>query len=249
MDRYSAVGPDKFPAIILKECGQVLAPVVTQLWRASLDSGDIAAKFKSQSVWFNPRAHSYSKMYHQLFDSLEYIDLHLRNGLDRISHEQPNCGQTYVMYHGTTWTNATTIQRDGFKQSKKGMLGRGVYLSCDLKKASRYPINTPHSERVVLMVEVNVGNVIAINHQGHPRQKNWHDRRFKESYDTAWCPPDCGMTRSGLEEDCVWDPNRIKIVKCIAPITRSEGSERSEGSGGSEGSRGSGGSDGSESDF
>ena len=50
MDRYSAVGPDKFPAIILKECGQVLAPVVTQLWRASLDSGDIAAKFKSQSV-------------------------------------------------------------------------------------------------------------------------------------------------------------------------------------------------------
>jgi hypothetical protein len=50
MDRYSAVGPDKFPAIILKECGQVLAPVVTQLWRASPDSGDIAAKFKSQSV-------------------------------------------------------------------------------------------------------------------------------------------------------------------------------------------------------
>ncbi|CAL8239097.1 unnamed protein product, partial [Gadus morhua 'NCC'] len=38
-----------------------------------------------------------------------------------------------------------------------GMLGRGIYLSCDLKKASRYPIKTPDSERVVLMVEVNVG--------------------------------------------------------------------------------------------
>ena len=50
MGRYSAAGPDKFPAIILKECGRVLTLVVTQLWRSSLDSGDIATKFKSQSV-------------------------------------------------------------------------------------------------------------------------------------------------------------------------------------------------------
>jgi hypothetical protein len=50
MGRYSAAGPDKFPALILKECGTVLAPVVTQLWRSSLNSGEIATKFKSQSV-------------------------------------------------------------------------------------------------------------------------------------------------------------------------------------------------------
>ncbi|CAL8264599.1 unnamed protein product [Gadus morhua 'NCC'] len=158
-------------------------------------------------------------MYHQLFKSLEYADLHLLNGFDRIGHEQPNCDQTYVMYHGTTWTNATAIQRDGFKQSADGMLGRGVYLSCDLKKASRYPIDPalPDSERVVFRVKVNVGNVIAINRQRHPRQKNWHDYRYGEVFDTAWCPPDCGMTKSGLEEDCVWDPNRIKIDRCIAP--------------------------------
>ena len=121
------------------------------------------------------------------------------------------------MYHGTTRTIAKAIQRNGFKQSADGMLGCGVYLSCDLNKASRYPIKTPDSERVVLMVEVNVGNVIAINYQGHPRQKNWHDRRYGEVFDTAWCPPDCGMTRSGMEEDCVWDPSRIKIDKCITP--------------------------------
>ena len=50
MNRTSAAGPDKFQAVILKECGHVLAPVITQLWRASLDSGNIASKFKSQSV-------------------------------------------------------------------------------------------------------------------------------------------------------------------------------------------------------
>uniref|UniRef100_A0A8C4ZH25 PARP catalytic domain-containing protein n=1 Tax=Gadus morhua TaxID=8049 RepID=A0A8C4ZH25_GADMO len=226
------------------------------------------------------------------------------------SYDPANCGRTYVMYHGTTRTNATAIQRNGFKQSEDGMLGRGVYLSRDLKKASRYPFNTPDSERVVFRVKVNVGNVfdtawcppdcgmtkrgleedcvwdpsrikidkclellvkthimyhqdqfnrhpakwfqtvyldgmrgrgvflsrdmnkakrvvfrvkvnvgnvIAINRQRHPRQKNWHDYRYGEVFDTAWCPPDCGMTKSGLEEDCVWDPNRIKIDRCIAP--------------------------------
>ena len=50
MHRFSGPGPDKFPVLILKECGLVLAPVITQLWRASLDSGNIATKFKSQSV-------------------------------------------------------------------------------------------------------------------------------------------------------------------------------------------------------
>ena len=50
MNRLSAVGPDKFPVLILKECGPVLAPVITKLWKASLDSGEIATKFKNQSI-------------------------------------------------------------------------------------------------------------------------------------------------------------------------------------------------------
>jgi hypothetical protein len=162
-------------------------------------------------------------MYQQQSYSWEEDDFQLPPGVKKIGHEQPNCGQTYVMYHGTTRTIATAIQRDGFKQSADGMLGCGVYLSCDLNKASRYPIKTPDSERVVLMVEVNVGNVIAINYQGHPRQKNWHDRRYGEVFDTAWCPPDCGMTRSGMEEDCVWDPSRITIAKCIIPTRAGAG--------------------------
>ena len=135
------------------------------------------------------------------------------------------------MYHGTTRTNATAILREGFRQSAGGMLGRGVYLSRDLKKASRYPFNTPDSERVVFRVKVNVGNVIKINYQGHPRQNNWHKRRYGEVFDTAWCPPDCGMTKSGLEEDCVWDPSRIKIDKCITPTPLMQGPTMAEAPG------------------
>ena len=154
--------------------------------------------------------------YYQHYSWVE-DDFELPDGVEKIGHQKPNCNKTYIMYHGTSKTIANAIMREGFRQSEDGMLGRGVYLSRDLNKASRYPLNLPDSERVVLRVKVKVGNVIAINSQRHPRQKTWHDGRYGQVYDTAWCPPDCGMTKSGLEEDCVWDPSRITVVKCIAP--------------------------------
>ncbi|GLD48859.1 uncharacterized protein AKAME5_000275700 [Lates japonicus] len=60
-----------------------------------------------------------------------------------------------------------------------------LYLSRDLKKASRYPINHPESDRAVVRVMVEVGKVIAINGQGHPMQKSWHDKGST----TAWNLP------------------------------------------------------------
>ncbi|KAM3598331.1 uncharacterized protein V6R79_016769 [Siganus canaliculatus] len=117
------------------------------------------------------------------------------------------------MYHGTTSRNAKSIRTKGFQQSSGGMLGRGVYLSRDLDKASRYPLDHPKHDRVVIKVEVRVGRVKKIDCQGHRLQKTWHDH----GYDTAWVPPNCGMVKSGLEEDCVWDPSRIKIIEIIKP--------------------------------
>uniref|UniRef100_A0A3P9P5T0 PARP catalytic domain-containing protein n=1 Tax=Poecilia reticulata TaxID=8081 RepID=A0A3P9P5T0_POERE len=109
---------------------------------------------------------------------------------------------------------AEKIRMSSFRQSADGMLGRGVYLSRDLQKASRYPIGHPDEDKEVIMVQVNVGKVKVINYQNHPLQKTWH----KEGYDTAWVPPNCGMTKSGLEEDCVWDPTRIRILHLIKLI-------------------------------
>ncbi|KAK2832963.1 hypothetical protein Q5P01_016852 [Channa striata] len=145
-------------------------------------------------------------------------DFELSSGVERLGRSAPVSGRRYVMYHGTTKMNAQKILDNGFRQSADGMLGCGVYLSRDLQKASRYPIDHPEHDRVVIRVEVDVGQVIAINRQGHPRQKNWHNPNYGPVYDTAWVPPGCGMVRSGLEEDCVWDPKRIKIDKCIQPI-------------------------------
>ncbi|CAK6981723.1 grass carp reovirus (GCRV)-induced gene 2e [Scomber scombrus] len=140
-------------------------------------------------------------------------DFDLPEGVGRLDLSAPIDGKKYVMYHGTTSTNAAAIKQSGFQQSKDGMLGPGVYLSRDLKKASRYPIGHPENDRVVVVVLVSVGKVIAINYQGHPLQKTWH----YSGYDTAWVPPNCGMVQSGLEEDCVWDPTRIKRFFTIKP--------------------------------
>ncbi|CAB1413528.1 unnamed protein product [Pleuronectes platessa] len=140
-------------------------------------------------------------------------DFDLPPGTYRLDLSQPVDDRTYVMYHGTTRACAEDIQKSGFQQSSDGMLGRGVYLSRDLQKASRYPIDHPEYDKVVIKVKVRVGKVIAINHQNHQFQKTWHNH----GYDTAWVPPDCGMVPSGLEEDCVWDPARIEILKIINP--------------------------------
>uniref|UniRef100_A0A3P8QFK2 PARP catalytic domain-containing protein n=1 Tax=Astatotilapia calliptera TaxID=8154 RepID=A0A3P8QFK2_ASTCA len=134
-------------------------------------------------------------------------------GVVRMDREGPRDGRTYVMYHGTTSKSARLILKSGFQRSKDGMLGPGVYLSRDLEKASRYPIDHPEDDKVVIKVRVNVGRVKAINCQNHPLQKTWHDH----GYDTAWVPPNCGMVKSGLEENCVWDPNRISIIGTIEP--------------------------------
>uniref|UniRef100_A0A8C9RAQ0 PARP catalytic domain-containing protein n=1 Tax=Scleropages formosus TaxID=113540 RepID=A0A8C9RAQ0_SCLFO len=126
---------------------------------------------------------------------------------------EPRENGTYIMYHGTTRQAAQQIMASGFRQSADGMLGRGVYVSRDLQKASRYPLHLPEHQRVVLKLKVRVGKVKKIDYQGHPLQKTWHNH----GYDTAWCPPGCGMVKSGLEEDCVWDPSRITVIGVIYP--------------------------------
>ncbi|XP_070704216.1 uncharacterized protein [Pempheris klunzingeri] len=144
-------------------------------------------------------------------------DCDLPSGIFLRGNSAPLSGKTYVMYHGTTREAAQSIRKTGFRPSEDGMLGRGVYLSKDLNKAKRYPIKHPESDKVVIKVKVNVGRVIVIKYNGHPRQKNWHDPEFGDVYDTAWVPPNCNMVPSGLEENCVWDPDRIQIIKIFKP--------------------------------
>jgi hypothetical protein len=113
-----------------------------------------------------------------------------------------------TMYHGTSAVAAVLIQAHGFCPSTDGMLGCGVYLSQNIAKARHYA----RHGGVIFKCAVDVGRVATIRRQGHPMQKTWHE----SGYDAAWCPPNCGMVPSGLEEHCVFDPSRIRIVQQVA---------------------------------
>lgn len=110
-------------------------------------------------------------------------------------------GRRLKMYHGTDPAAATAICQQGFRRSSDGMLGAGVYVTRDPKKASAYG-------SVILELIVSVGKVKKIDRQGHPLQKTWS----AAGYDSAWVPPGCGMVASGLEENCVWDPARVTVL-------------------------------------
>ncbi|KAL3063476.1 hypothetical protein OYC64_003110 [Pagothenia borchgrevinki] len=131
-------------------------------------------------------------------------------GLELNSSQKPRSRGVYTMYHGTSITSARVIIANGFKQSSDGMLGKGVYVSRNINKASGYPFLCSPADRVVLQLHVRVGRVKRIDKDNHPMQKTWHSH----GYDTAWVPPNIGLlaVRSGLEEDCVFDPKRVKVV-------------------------------------
>ena len=147
----------------------------------------------------------------QMFGQMAMVDPEASLCQTLLNNMLPIEGGIYLMYHGTSRQAAGQILANGFRQSSGGMLGRGVYVSRDLQKASIYPRRLPESQRAVLKLRVRVGKVKKIDYQGHPMQKTWHDY----GYDSAWCPPHCGMVRSGLEEDCIWDPDRITVLNIV----------------------------------
>ncbi|XP_037633587.1 uncharacterized protein LOC119492843 [Sebastes umbrosus] len=132
------------------------------------------------------------------------------SGVELEPSQKPQNKGVYKMYHGTSVAIARLIIANGFQQSTRGMLGRGVYVSRNIKKAAHYPLNSSTTDRVVLQLHVRVGRVKRIDTDNHPMQFTWN----MNGYDTAWVPPNIGLiaVRSGLEEDCVFDPKRVKVV-------------------------------------
>ena len=119
---------------------------------------------------------------------------------DMVSRWDRKTGTIMKMYHGTRPENVQSIMKHGFKPSSDGMLGRGVYLSSNIRKARRYG-------RAIFVVWVKLGKTKAIDSQNHPMRTSW-----SRYYDSAWVPANCGMTPSGLTETCVFDPDRIRII-------------------------------------
>nr|XP_033811228.1 uncharacterized protein LOC117365223 [Geotrypetes seraphini]XP_033811229.1 uncharacterized protein LOC117365223 [Geotrypetes seraphini] len=119
--------------------------------------------------------------------------------------------RAYDMYHGTSEQAASSIIMAGFKPSVNGMLGQGVYVSRDIRKAQGYPGNLSPADRIILKVRVIVGKVKKIDSANHPLRATWHNY----GYDSAWVPPNSPQWISPLTENCVWDSKRVKVMDVV----------------------------------
>ena len=121
-----------------------------------------------------------------------------------IQGESKLCCTTVTMYHGTTTAAAEQIERHGFRPSTGGTLGPGVYASRDIEKARGY------NRGALFELSVNVGKVVCITGM-HSMRTTWQSH----GYDSAWIPPNCRGVGSGLEESCIRDPGRIRVVRRV----------------------------------
>ncbi len=78
---------------------------------------------------------------------------------------------TYFAYHGTSFECAMHIIFEGFKRSKDGMLGEGVYVSTDRLKA----INFCKGRKVVLELLFNFypNEIFEVTKKNEKDSKTW----------------------------------------------------------------------------
>ena len=145
------------------------------------------------------------------------------------------------MYHGTPSLEiAALIEQKGFNASSGGLLGPGIYVSRNIKKAEQYGVGG-----VIFEVLAKVGRVCHIQDHLIPvpvgekmsgssvqrmipakdlvpgewsRSSLWNDA----GYDTAWVSPDCpahvfiggaGWSEGHKEETCVFDASRVTVLR------------------------------------
>jgi hypothetical protein len=124
------------------------------------------------------------------------------------------------MYHATSLKAALCIQAEGFRvpngpsQQKAGaLLGPGVYASTTLQKAMKY-CDGPEGG-IVFELAVDLGKCKTLE-ENDPMMTTWQ----QHGYDSAWAPKGAGGLGAGLEENCIKDPKRIKIMQAIAGDTK-----------------------------
>ena len=132
-------------------------------------------------------------------------DLALCNWGELSTQEPDPRQESYIMYHGTSHTAAAQIRNDGFRLSKKGMLGNGVYLTPEVQYAMKYARR--FDDPKVLRCIVRVGNVYRVE-RGTPEVIPWQNH----GYDTAWSPQ--GILREGSDV-CVKDAWRVVVKEII----------------------------------
>ena len=137
-----------------------------------------------------------------------------------------NTAETF--YHGTSLKAAVAIQRKGFDTSLAGtntgaMLGRGVYMTASLPKATTYATGDPHTLNpdggAVLKLHAVLGKCKWLA-RADLSMHTWHAEGFNSAFSPGCpciptCAVRCPMANGVREEHCIFDATHIVVVDMI----------------------------------
>ena len=111
--------------------------------------------------------------------------------------------QQLVFYHGTSWSNANEIMRNGFTPSSSGLLGSGIYVARE-DKARRFAQNkSRHGGEEGALIKVKI---------------TFSNPKYVESNDTSWqsqgydaCRASSTSASTNMEW-CVKDASQVEVL-------------------------------------
>ena len=113
-------------------------------------------------------------------------------------------GQVLKLFHGTSWTNAQRIQRDGFIESSGGLLGPGIYVAREDKAMRFAQDNERHGGGAGGLVEV----LVTMRNPKYVRSNNTSWR--SEGYDA------CRADETSLSRNMEWviaHRSQVQVVR------------------------------------
>ena len=132
----------------------------------------------------------------------------MRNTIENVPAEYRNEPRTF--YHGTSLQAAESILRDGFKPSKGGLLGPGVYVA-EEHKARRFALDQ------------NASGQYSGRHGGEPAllevQISFQNPKYVHSNDGSWqneghdaCRAEHTSASTNMEW-CLKSPSQVRVLR------------------------------------
>ena len=176
--------------------------------------------------------HLCSKSLCENSSQLRLLDLRSTRDVSNLKHlyvQDLARGTKAIVYYGASAHATAEIRQNGFHGvSQCGPMGRGIYLSGDVRHEIRSlkilaRFHEAYEDGEILCCEVDLGRVMRLQREGPTGEI-----LSQEDYDTVWKPPlvlndllcDLSFLQryapqqlTRLSNICVKDPNRIRVIR------------------------------------
>jgi len=136
-------------------------------------------------------------------------------------HKSVNCQKrfTATLYHGTLKKHSASIEQNGIRPSRHGILtlGSGVYFATTIehaKKIAQHQANK-HGETEIVVVQAicNLGNMFPCPHDDGKFVRDYD--HWQQDYDSCLHKHGKWVVGNDFREVCIKDPGRCRVEKIL----------------------------------